>query len=205
MSIFRNLLMGLGGSPTPSPYTEVNWLQGNSYVAGQNYLDTGYMPNNNTEIEVKFQFPSDITFNYDRIFGTNPTGFWCYTFRGQELYISNNGSSNNYNSYGRGKQQKGVDYTLIVNNSTMVLNDETIYSGGPFTVSATNPLYLFAFPDSGNDRDSQARIYYCKIRENGVLVRDIIPVLDGNNVPCMYDRVTNTFYYNQGSGSFSWG
>ncbi len=55
--------------------------------------------------------------------------------------------------------------------------------------------------------------YYacCKIfglrtyTENGVLTRDFIPVLDWDDIPCMYDKVTHELFYNQGTGEFLWG
>ena len=28
------------------------------------------------------------------------------------------------------------------------------------------------------------------------------PVLDKNGIPCMYDKVTDQFFYNQGTGQF---
>ena len=42
-------------------------------------------------------------------------------------------------------------------------------------------------------------IYYFKIYDNDVLVRDFIPVLDSNKKPALYDKVEGKFYYNQGT------
>lgn len=33
----------------------------------------------------------------------------------------------------------------------------------------------------------------------------LIPVLDFNNKPCLYDEVSEQFFYNQGTGEFTWG
>ena len=38
--------------------------------------------------------------------------------------------------------------------------------------------------------------------ENDVLVRDMIPCLDNNGIPCMYDTVSGKTFYNQGTGEF---
>ena len=43
---------------------------------------------------------------------------------------------------------------------------------------------------------------YCKIWVAGVLVRDLIPVLDWSDVACMYDRVSGALFYNAGEGDF---
>ena len=46
------------------------------------------------------------------------------------------------------------------------------------------------------------RIYMCKIYENEVLQRNFIPCLNDNGITCMYDTVTETTFYNKGSGNF---
>ena len=46
------------------------------------------------------------------------------------------------------------------------------------------------------------KISYFQIYDNDILVRDFIPVLDGNGTPCMYDKVEGKFYYNAGTGDF---
>ena len=45
-------------------------------------------------------------------------------------------------------------------------------------------------------------MYFCKLWDNGVLVRDLIPVKDENNVGYMYDKLHNTLYGNLGTGDF---
>lgn len=45
-------------------------------------------------------------------------------------------------------------------------------------------------------------IYYCKITQSDQLVRDYTPVLDPTGIPCMYDKVSETLFYNNGTGSF---
>ena len=46
------------------------------------------------------------------------------------------------------------------------------------------------------------RIYAATIIKGGVLVRDFIPVVDWNNIPCMYDKVSGRLFYNGGGGAF---
>ena len=52
---------------------------------------------------------------------------------------------------------------------------------------------------------TRGRYYYLQIIQNGTLVRDFIPVLDWDDRPCMYDKVTDELYYNQGTGEFLYG
>ena len=47
--------------------------------------------------------------------------------------------------------------------------------------------------------------YGMKIYDNNTLVRNFIPVLrNSDNKPGMYDRVTKTFFTNQGTGEFTY-
>ncbi|MBP5344363.1 MAG: hypothetical protein J6Y85_04765 [Alphaproteobacteria bacterium] len=45
-------------------------------------------------------------------------------------------------------------------------------------------------------------MHYFKIWDNGALVRDLVPVLDPDDIPAMYDQVEKRLYYNLGSGQF---
>lgn len=48
----------------------------------------------------------------------------------------------------------------------------------------------------------RGRCYSLKLYKAGVLIRSFIPILDQNGVPCMYDTVTATPFYNSGTGAF---
>lgn len=95
-----------------------------------------------------------------------------------------------------GSQSAELDGTVIwtATQSVTITNDTDIGLFCRNNYSAGNLWWL------GN-----LRIYFCKIYDNGVLIRDMIPVLDWNMTPCMYDRVSGQLFYNQGTGSFTYG
>jgi hypothetical protein len=72
---------------------------------------------------------------------------------------------------------------------------------------ATLTLFLFAYhhTDGNGSINSATRLYSFRIWDNGELVRDFIPVLDLNDVACLYDKVTDELFYNQGKGEFLYG
>lgn len=79
------------------------------------------------------------------------------------------------------------------------------------TITRRNPtagytLFLFAYHHTNGTGsiNSSIRMYGFKLWDNGVLIRDFIPVLDFDNVPCMYDLVNDKFYYNQGTTPFTY-
>lgn len=53
-------------------------------------------------------------------------------------------------------------------------------------------------------RFSEARIYFCKIESQGQLVRDLLPCLNPDNVPGLYDLVNDVFYPSGSSTPFSY-
>jgi hypothetical protein len=72
--------------------------------------------------------------------------------------------------------------------------------------NSTATLFLFAYHhtnDTGSI-NSAMRLYSFKIWDNGELVRDFIPVLDLNDVACLYDKVSGELFYNQGTEDFKY-
>ena len=61
-----------------------------------------------------------------------------------------------------------------------------------------------------NDRQCRTNGYDTKIYNwkfydgNNNLVRNFIPCLDTNDVPCFYDSVNKQTYYNRGTGTFDY-
>ena len=49
------------------------------------------------------------------------------------------------------------------------------------------------------------KVYYLKIWQDNTLIRNFIPVIDKNDVPCLYDEVSGELFYNAGSGNFLYG
>ena len=74
---------------------------------------------------------------------------------------------------------------------------------GSSTFSGGLNLFLFGFNDNGSvQRIGTTNIYSCKIYSGGTLVRDFIPVKDENDVVCLYDNVSSSYFYNAGTGDF---
>ena len=94
------------------------------------------------------------------------------------------------------------------------------FSGEYYTVGASDGKYVFngtggntiTCPPSDSNfilfgrkvgdtvESSKVRIFY-SIKEQ----QSLIPVMDFNDVPCMYDEVSGEFFYNQGTGDFLYG
>ena len=80
---------------------------------------------------------------------------------------------------------------------TPLANDPTGNGWGDLT------WYVFNSHAEPNLKSSM-RLYYLKMWTDGVLVRDFIPVKrKADNVLCLFDKVTNTFFENIGTGAFT--
>ncbi len=86
---------------------------------------------------------------------------------------------------------------LKINNS-----EKAVSTYGNFATPETAYLFNGSGSYPAGYTPAQMRLYYCKIYNNDTLVRDFIPVLDWNGRPCMYDKVTDELFYNQGTGEF---
>lgn len=73
-----------------------------------------------------------------------------------------------------------------------------------FPADARN-LYFFARNSPSVDGYARMKLYSCAMYDGGRKIRDFKPCLDADGVPCLYDLISKTAFYNQGSGSFTWG
>lgn len=66
-------------------------------------------------------------------------------------------------------------------------------------------LWLFVRNSPYVDGYAYMKLYSCAMYDGGVKIRDFKPCLDADGKPCLYDLIGRKPYYNQGSGSFTWG
>jgi hypothetical protein len=91
----------------------------------------------------------------------------------------------------------------IYNESGLVLASNTISNTD--TISIPINAYIFNMNGNppGNYEKLKGKVFYCKIYENNILVRNFIPAKrDSDNAIGMYDLVNNVFYTNSGTGTF---
>lgn len=183
-------------------YTRIDYIESTGTTDRQ-YINTLYTPNINTSVI----FDGMVVSGDTAIFGVRKAS------NGTEKFTVQYISSNTYRA-----SFKSADYTLntlysvntrysfrmnstnlyIDNISTSVFSAET-------ELKAIGPIYLFAVnTNSSASNFGVTRLYSFKIYESDTLIKDFIPVLDSNDVPCLYDTIGETFYYNQGSGTFNY-
>ena len=95
--------------------------------------------------------------------------------------------------------------TNYYNNKILVVNDVTKHSGLLTFSQVSQDIYLFGWNNNGVLDSHPMRILLCEITYKNELLMNLLPCLDNNNRPCMYDTVSKQTFYNQGTGEFLYG
>ena len=196
-------------------YTELEYLetkdqQNNNTTTDASWINTGVIPTITMSMECRMQFTTiiDSSSGTEALNGaTGGSGRFAWGF-------ANLSPRKNF-YFGLGSQnlnttlERDTDiHTFKINavNKTWAIDDISGNFSSSLEITATNSIFLFA-RNNGSvsaNKPANAKIYYCKIWDNNILIRDLIPVLDANNVPCMFDKVTDQFFYNQGTKQFTY-
>lgn len=187
----------------PNGYTQLEYLQS----SGAQCINTEIYPTENAVVESVISRPS----------GTMVAGavYGCDNVRstghpGVTLFINNNVFVYRFGNTALATAER-MEYEkkyntalsfkkLTVNNEVYATSAETSWE------DMKEPLYLFCrrHPNENANLINNARIHEFKIHEQGVVI-DLIPCLDVDGVPCMYDLIRRRTLYNQGTGDFLWG
>lgn len=192
----------------PSGYTQVEYIQG----TGTQYIDIGSKMYNNSEIELCFSFddiPQDCSIFGSRDSATVNNFEIASTKPAFPLYLD----FGNYNTSRATYSGATINtkYICIISKSLRAVYDEnrTLLARNTTLISANNVTRLNAriFDTAGgfSTNKLKGKVYYCKLWENGVLVRNMIPCKNPSNVAGLYDTVNGVFYTNAGTGTFNVG
>lgn len=186
----------------PADKARLVYLESN----GTQYIDTGIIPTSNSIVEVKMAYTTNPAGTHaEQINGVSANGrcAWGYarSISNQNFYVGI--KEKNINT---GVPLDDIAHTFIINQNGSWQIDDNVGSQNCGSSVATKSIWLFGrnVVTGALDSPCSEKIYYCKIWDGETLVRDLIPVLDGNDVPCMFDTITNEFLYNKGSGVFKY-
>ena len=196
-------------------YRELDYLKS----SGTQYIDTLWHPQSNN-LRVKFKVKSNGTPNLTAICGAEDSAVvprWVFVMYGQNADTTKTFPLiGDWKNGGTGFTPEGftftdgttleIDWTANATSTTVTdsVSGTTYTHTFGTTINYQNNTTNMKLFQNGDTQRSSIDMYYYQIYDNNVLVRDFIPVLDFNNTPCMYDKVSNTYYYNQGSGDFGY-
>ena len=178
------------------PYTPINYIQS----SGTQYIDTGVYGNGIGSFEMKIRTVGGDSNSWVQYFAGDRSQSTAKVYRNSSVVYTawQNGNANLW-------AYSNVDDHILEVKAPYVLVDgtekATNYAGYKW---GSNSYYIFNAHQESSLK-SKMRLYYLKMWTDGTLVRNFVPALDGNNTPCLYDKVTQTFYYNKGTGTFLYG
>ena len=180
----------------PEGYTALEYIQS----SGTQYIDTGR----------KLTQDSDITIDFKLINNNKSVGILgsresarknnLAMFRDGGLFV---GDFSEYPKY-RFNANSSFNRTKIRMNKTGVLVNgvlNTSWSGVANFETPTNGLIF----DVGNNNWTGNKAVMQLYSYTDGNAQKLVPCLDTEGVPCMYDLVSQKPFYNAGTGSFTWG
>ena len=201
----------LNYSPTlgrlPTDYMELDYIESD----GNQYIDSNVTLNMNTDgYEIKCQ--STNSGQNGMVLGDWVNGsyyYWLYYYTGSgsvRMYLTNSSATQLYYETGIGNTNMDP-ITYKFDKKCMYYNGKSIYSKADTFATPQGTCTLFrAKGTDGNNYSFKGRIYYCKLYQNGKLVRDLVPAKHRTTgILGMYDILNNHFYQNAGTGTFTAG
>ena len=186
----------------PSSYTPLEYIK----TTGTQYINTGFTSNSNTKIKMEVSF-SNVSSGNSNLWCSRKTNnsqtFTCF-------YIGGQGFRSDYNTtmYSTSKKCAINEKVLVTQDkNNFYLNNSLIHAHTAATFNCPYPMLLLASHQNGATSNlnnyHQGNVYYCKIYDNGTLIRDFIPVKrNSDSALGLYDLINNKFYTNAGTGTF---
>ena len=197
--------------------TNVNVREYIENSAVGDYFNLGYYFKASTKFELSAKHLNQISSSYPALFGSR-SGTSGRDLN--QIFVGGRNSNNSmYYAFGGPETNTADMFTYNVDalfegdiNQLKVTQSGTTKTMKPQGYSllgdSTLPMYLFVTNLNGTAWSNQwsiMRFYYMKIWEGDVLVKYFLPALDANDEPCLYEAVSGTYLYNQGSGTLTTG
>lgn len=189
----------------PSGYTQVEYIKAD----GNQYIDTGYVPNSNTRAVLDIEPTSAVSSGTAGIFGSRGDGD---THTVLQYTIMANTSSQYRSDYMDDANafitvSPFLSRVLIDKNKNVTTIDGTSATNPEATGQGVYTAYIGKVNNNGTPTSGAlvGKIYACKIYDDDVLVRDYVPCKNSSGTAGLYDVVNGAFYANAGSGTFAVG
>lgn len=187
----------------PTGYTQIEYIES----TGTQYIDTLVTPDQDTSIEIEFSMSA---LSGDKgLYGSRVSGssrdFETHFYGASSVYVGYNSNTDIKSAWG--VLQTDEKYKVYHNKNLYYKNGSLIKTFN--TATFTCPYNLVIFGVRNNSANPtwlcSAKLYRFKMWNDETLVRDMIPIKDNNDVVCLYDFVSETCFYNAGSGNFNAG
>lgn len=184
--------------PLPSGYTRLAYIQS----SGTQWIDTGFKPNQNTRIKMDCNvigFNAVDAFLFGARISSGNTAFCLAADDANTQWFALYGNAV-LNPTGTCTGKHSIDF----NQNVLTLDGEN-FTFEKATFQSSYNLLLFATITNGSVDSQRGKmaVYSCQLYDNGNLIRDFIPCINGSGAVGLYDLVGRQFYGNAGTGVFT--
>lgn len=176
-----------------SEIMELEYIQS----SGTQYINTGFRPNQDTRVVM----------DVDLLAGTA----WVALFGAREAATTKEYSVVTSSATAINSRFNTSDVSLTVStvigrylidkNKALCLINSSKLENTSSTFQPSYSMYLFAQNNGGVTWGlAKVKLYYCKIYDNGMLVRDYIPAKLSDGTVGLYDKLNGLLYINAGTG-----
>lgn len=195
----RLMVLKKSSGGLPEGYTAVDYLQS----SGSQYIDTGRKLTQDSDITIDFSIVGEINRNAG-IFGSRESASKNNLAMFQTT--SPNVFSGDFSEYlnHRFTTASSLERTKIrINKAGAWVNDilKKSWSDVADFETPTNGLIFDVGNNNWSGNKAVMRLYGYTDGD----AQRLVPCLDADGVPCLYDLISKTAFYNQGRGSFTWG
>ena len=192
------MMLKKSGGGLPSGYTAVNYLQS----SGTQYIDTGRKLTQDSDITIDLRTVGE-KYRSAGIFGSRESA----SKNNLTLFLDADARFTiDFSEYRQHRflMAASSERTKIrMNKAGVWVNDilKTSWSDVADFETPTNGLIF----DVGNNNWTGNKAIMQLYGYTDGDAQQLVPCLDANGVPCLYDLIGKTTLYNQGTGSFTWG
>ena len=195
----RQMMLKKSGGGLPEGYTAVEYIQS----SGSQYIDTGRKLTQDSDITIDFMIIDKLDSDAG-ILGSRESpsknNLALFKQRSDRLFV---GDFSAYPKY-RFMTASSLNRTKIRMNKTGVWVNDILQKSWSDVADFETPTNGLIFDVGNNNWTGNKAIMRLYGYTDGDAQR-LIPCLDADGVPCLYDLISKTAFYNQGSGSFTWG
>ena len=186
-------------SGLPEGYTALKYIQS----SGTQYIDTGRKLTQDSDITIDFRIVGEI--NRDAgIFGSRESALKNnLTLFQNKNPIVFSGDFSEYQKH-RFASAASLELTKIQINKAGVWVNDILKKSWSDVADFETPTNGLIFDVGNNNWSGNKAVMRLYSYTDGDAQR-LVPCLDANGVPCLYDLIGKTALYNQGAGSFTWG
>ena len=183
-------------------YQRVEYIE----ATGTQYIDSGYKPTSEAlKYDLEYAITSS-TCNFSIMGNNDDTDkYFGIQFWGNRFYVGTSRAL----LYKSWTQNQKYHKIVEANNGTLTVTTDGVGESTSYVSSLYKNSSIGLFACKGDTKVvsyGHARIYYAKIYDNNILVRDFVPVVRSRDgVAGLYEMVGHKFYANAGSGSFKTG